>query len=506
MRVAYQAGVVRALLDHGLTFSHGDGTSGGIINLAMLYSGVPPDEMCDRWRTLDIARFVSLLPPAKYIRFLDAPAFTDADGIVEHVFPHLRIDVRRINAADGVDGAFNVCRFDDKTLASISHRDVTLAHLVAGISLPILMPIVRQGGHSYIDAVWIKDANLLGAVRRGAQELWVVWCIGNTPDYHDGVLNQYVHMIEMSAHGALFEEFDRLREINDRIRTGETVWGHTEPIRLHLIKPEYPLPLDPDLYLGRITNGTLIDMGHADAWAYLRGGYPADVPFAPAVTAMKRPKLSVTFRETMSGPFALGSTEPRAGAIAGERAGTRLALHGSISIRDLRQFVDDPNHAGELTGHIDFPPLGTALPSTRGVFNLFRSADAPDTKLMIYELGLRAQGRDLYLAGRKIVRNDRGADLWTDTTTLFTTLHDGLDATGPAIGAGVLSLGAGDLLRLTASIRVMNAQSAGERFEALTTFGRFFLGALWDQYGFRPPRFRWSRRLWQRLRRLVARR
>ena len=50
MRVAYQAGVIRALFEAGLTFAHADGTSGGTINLAMLFSGLSAVEMCDRWR------------------------------------------------------------------------------------------------------------------------------------------------------------------------------------------------------------------------------------------------------------------------------------------------------------------------------------------------------------------------------------------------------------------------------------------------------------------------
>ncbi|MBV9707442.1 MAG: patatin-like phospholipase family protein [Chloroflexi bacterium] len=56
MRVAYQAGVVRALIKAGLCFAHADSTSGGIINPAMLFAGLSPVEMCDRWRTLHSTR------------------------------------------------------------------------------------------------------------------------------------------------------------------------------------------------------------------------------------------------------------------------------------------------------------------------------------------------------------------------------------------------------------------------------------------------------------------
>src|SRR3954470_21696019 len=101
MRVAYQAGTIRALLDAGLCFAHGDGTSGGIINLAMLFSGLSPSEMCDRWRTLNVHDFVSLVPLEQYLKSYDMLAMGDADGIVSSVFPHLGVDAGMINAAQG---------------------------------------------------------------------------------------------------------------------------------------------------------------------------------------------------------------------------------------------------------------------------------------------------------------------------------------------------------------------------------------------------------------------
>ena len=82
MRVAYQAGVIRALLESGLTFAHADGTSGGTINLAMLFSGLSPVEMCDRWRTLDVHDFASFLPLDQYLRATDLMAMGDADGVI----------------------------------------------------------------------------------------------------------------------------------------------------------------------------------------------------------------------------------------------------------------------------------------------------------------------------------------------------------------------------------------------------------------------------------------
>ena len=482
MRVAYQAGVLKALDEAGLCFHHADGTSGGTINLAMLFSGLSPDEMCARWRTLDLNDFVSLMPLREYFKGISSMAMGDADGIVKKVFPHLGIDVAKINAAQGMQGTFNVCNYSRKTNEAIPHDTVDLGLLVAGISLPIFMPPVEKNGTTYIDSVWIKDANCMEAVKRGADELWVVWCIGNTDDYRGGAFEQYVHMIEMSANGALFEEFDRINEINERIARGQTPYGHTQPIRLHVIKPRYPLPLDPDFYLGKIDAATLIAMGYADTKRYLKTRTETGLPFQPEVTHMESSKPGISFRETMAGPFALGETDPKAGKKKGRKEGTELAMHASINIRDIAAFADDPNHLGEIDGNIDFTPFGEALPATHGVFNLFSPTDDPDMKYMVYELGFEHEGQVYYLAGKKEVHDDPGFDLWSDTTTLFTTLHKGNDKAGEVVGAGVLSLGVKDLMKLVSTMRATNADSAADKAKAYARFGAFFLGDLWDSY------------------------
>ncbi|MGH2627050.1 MAG: patatin-like phospholipase family protein, partial [Anaerolineales bacterium] len=339
MRVAYQAGVLLALEQAGLCFAHADGTSGGVINLAMLLSGLSPAEMCARWRSLNVRHFASLVPLQEYLRAWDMMALGDADGMIEKVFPHLGIDVEKIHAATGVEGTFNVCNYTRKTNEAIPHDRVDLDFLIAGTSLPIFMPPVRKGDTLYLDSVWIKDANLMEAVRRGAEELWLVWCIGNSGAYQTGLFNQYVHMIEIAANGSLFEELERIREINERISGGESPYGQTRPIRLHVVKPAHPLPLDPEFYLGRIDAATLIALGYGDAKRYLATLREEGVPLDPEATRMQDSPPGIRFRETMSGGFALGETDPREGEREGERAGTELTMQAAVIIRDLERFV-----------------------------------------------------------------------------------------------------------------------------------------------------------------------
>ena len=482
MRVAYQAGVIRALLESGLTFAHADGTSGGTINLAMLFSGLSPIEMCERWRTLDVHNFASFMPVADYLKATDLMGMGSADGIIDKVFPHLGVDISRINAAQGMQGTFNVCNYSRKTSEVFTHQQIDLDLLVAGISLPIFMPPVRKGNALYVDSVWIRDANLMEAVRRGAEELWVVWCIGNVDVYKGGAFNQYVHMIEISANGALFAEFDRINEINQRIQQGEAVGGRTRPIKLHLIKPDYPLPLDPDYFLGRIDGATLIAMGYADARNYLNHQRPEGLPLQPEITHMQNPTLGITFREIMAGGFTLGETDPNAGSDKGKHAGNILAMHSTITIQDLSRFLSDPDHAAQLSGSIDFAPLGENMPAKAGVFKLFSPTDQPGLKLMVYEMAFTANGQDYYLAGRKEVRNDSVVEMWKETTTLFTHLHQGADKTGVVAGAGILTLGPLDLMKMVSTMHALNAASPAEGAEAMMTFGRFFLGKLWDSY------------------------
>ena len=124
--------------------------------------------MCERWATLDVKDFVSLLPIRRYLRGPSQLAYGDADGLVEKVFPHLGIDVERIRAARGMAGTFNVVDYGSKTNHAIPHTEIDLDLLVAGVSLPMMLPPVAARGRLWTDAVWIKDANLLEA-RGGAR-------------------------------------------------------------------------------------------------------------------------------------------------------------------------------------------------------------------------------------------------------------------------------------------------------------------------------------------------
>lgn len=301
MRLAYQAGVLIALEEHDIAFNHVDGTSGGIFNAGMLASGLSANEIADNWRNLDIKHFISMRPLKSYFKPLNMMGYADADGIRSNIFPGLGIDLKKINQFNKGEITFNVCNFSNKSIESIPHTRVLEDHLIAGVSLPIVMPAIHIGEQWFSDAVWIKDANLIEAVKRGADELWLVWAIGNTATYLPGALNQYVHMIEMSANGGLLEEYERIDMINKLIEQGKSDYGQKKPVTLFVIKPEFPLPLDPDLFFNKIDARSLINMGYDSAKKSLKtmpsGGVPQDIE----ATKMKDPGIRFNIRNEFQG-------------------------------------------------------------------------------------------------------------------------------------------------------------------------------------------------------------
>jgi cholesterol oxidase len=192
--------------------------------------------------------------------------------------------------------------------------------------------------------------------------------------------------------------------------------------------------------------------------------------------------IGISFHEVMSGGFVLGATDLEEGEKKGRMEGSVMTMHAAIAIQDLDLFLREPGHPGGLTGTLDFTPFGAGLPATSGLFNLFSPTDDPKLKLMVYEMGFQHDGRSYYLAGQKNVRQDPIFDLWKATTTLYSKLHEGTDKSGPVVGAGILSLGARQLIDMMATMKAPGAATFTERSEAMAKFGRFFLGELWDTY------------------------
>jgi len=452
IRVAWQAGVVQALDEAGLTFSHGDGTSGGIFTLGMLMSGVRPSELGQRWRTLRVQRFISFLPLRSYAKLpTNWAAFGGAKGVRTGVLPQLGIDVAAIRKHSGMTGTFNVADFDSKVCVAIPHDEIDLERMIAGVSLPIFLPAVQSGGRTWTDAVWIKDANLLEAVRRGCTELWLVWCIGNTPLWGNGPLEQYVHMIELSANGALFAELAAIADINDRRANGEEVLGSSEPIVLHVVKPDLPLPLDPDFVAGRISAEALVAMGYRDAWRYLSARSSAGVPLDDSATRMRVAPLGCRISLRARGSFGDG--------------GNRLVASTIIEVSDLNAFVANPARGVGVVGGIETPEWGYR-PFVGGSVTV-TAVDAG--RLVELDATIRVEDENVRFAMSTILpKGGSSRSFWRAIRTWSFTVFA---ANGG--GSGTAHLTGLDALRVLYMFEPSGAHTLSDRLRALVMMARF---------------------------------
>jgi predicted acylesterase/phospholipase RssA len=472
LKVAYQAGVLQVWLDEaGLQFDHADGASGGVFNLVQYCQGLSGTQIADSWRDFPVFGSISL-NWRQYLRLFWAESLLTYDQFRKVVLRgKWKLDWRKVRSSRLI-GTFNAYNFTKNELVVRTQDQVDEDFLVACVSLPMWFPPERIANDCYIDAVYLTDANLIEAISRGADELWIIWTVSRKALWKGGFINTYFQIIETSANGRLKNDLDRIKANNDAIeRGGNGEFGR--PIKVETLEAEVPLH-----YLINFTSSDFtaaVEQGIADARAWCRKrGILLRAPSANGL-------LELTFNETMEGGFALGATDPEDGRKRGMAQGTTLAMHASIMIHDFDRFLNVPDHPGGLTGTIDFSPIGVGMPAGTGVFNLFKPDAAEHLKLFVYELQFEHGGKSYYLAGRKNVHE--GGNPLKETTTLYTYLHDGRDASGPIIGAGILTLHLQNLVRMLGTIRVLKARSKSDELAALERFGKFFLGDLWASYG-----------------------
>jgi cholesterol oxidase len=88
-----------------------------------------------------------------------------------------------------------------------------------------------------------------------------------------------------------------------------------------------------------------------------------------------------------------------------------------------------------------------------------------------------------WFEGDEHIADDRGLDLWSDTTTLDVTLTEGEAPGGALLGRGMLHVEPAAFLRQPRTTRAVTARGRAERLAAVARFGAHFAGGLWDVYG-----------------------
>jgi len=198
-------------------------------------------------------------------------------------------------------------------------------------------------------------------------------------------------------------------------------------------------------------------------------------------------KPGIRFTEKMKGFFSPAQDENYVvAATRGELLGSPFEFTLTIIAEDVEKMMKEPDHTARMVGTVKAPKLSDKpLTATQGVFNLFvQDPTAADTRLMKYQMRLTADdGRTFFFKGFKVITERPIADLWHDTTTLFITVYEGQDESGPVVGRGVLKIAPEDFMRQLTTMDVFNAKNAEERIKLSLEFGQYFTGILYDYYG-----------------------
>jgi cholesterol oxidase len=213
---------------------------------------------------------------------------------------------------------------------------------------------------------------------------------------------------------------------------------------------------------------------------------PYDLPSRPRAPAPER-KVGIEFTEAMRGYFAARpGLDFEEAARVGQAEGSRLEFTVTVVSDDLDRMLASPRHQAALYGTVVASALSPQpLNVTSGEFALLtQDAEVVGGRRMTYRMPLSTQDGKLYfLSGFKRIKDERGFDLWADTTTLFVTVHEGADESGAVVGRGILKILPSDFTKQLRTFKVTNAGSIGRRLKAMADFGRFFAGSLYDTYG-----------------------
>ncbi|HEY9420348.1 MAG TPA: patatin-like phospholipase family protein [Thermoanaerobaculia bacterium] len=484
VKVAFQAGVLQVWMDEaGLDFDLADGASGGCFNLAMWVQGMSGRQIADNWRNLDPRAGVDF-NWSQYLRLFYAESLFELGAYREKVFPAWGLDFEKIRNSPK-EATFNVYNFSKHELAVITPDHMSEDFLVACVSLPMWFPPVHIGGDTYIDSVFNTDANLEEAIRRGADELWVIWTVSLQGEWRNGFVANYFQVIETAANGRYKQVLLRIEENNRAIAAG----GHGEfgrPIEVKELRAE--VPLHYLVNFNRDRSAEAVNRGVEAAREWCREmGIPLRNPGPDYAMEVHTAATSLQFTEDMKGYVALGETDFQRGFDAGRGQGTFLHCHLTIQVDGVNRFITHPDHQARITGAVRCATLGGDRPVESGVFNLFVDADDPTRKRMLYRIHFRdGGGQPLTLSGHKMIEDDPGLDAWSDTTTLFVRIyrgHIGADQEGntEVVAAGIIRIQMLDFLKQLTTFRV-EAPTVADRAAALGRFGQLFLGQLWDVY------------------------
>jgi predicted acylesterase/phospholipase RssA len=221
LKIAFQAGVLQVWLDEmGIKFDHADGVSAACFNVAMWAQGMSGRQIADHWRNFKPLAAIGL-NWRQLLRLFRAESIFTLNAFRKKFFREWGLDWNAIRSS-GREATFNVYNFSQHKLRPVTAPELTEDFLIASGSLPLWFPPVRIAGDTYIDAVFNTGSNLEEAIRRGADELWVIWTTSTRGQWLGGLVGNFFGIFEATTNGGYRQVRDRIDENNAAIARGET--------------------------------------------------------------------------------------------------------------------------------------------------------------------------------------------------------------------------------------------------------------------------------------------
>lgn len=483
MKVAFQAGVLQVWLDEAkLPFDLADGCSGGCLNLIMYCQGMSGTEIADNWRNHNPIHSLDM-NWQQYLKLFHAASLFELNRFRKNIISDWKLDFNRIRAYKK-EATFNAYNFSRHELATWTPEEMNEDRLISCISLPMWFPPVVMEGNTYIDSVFITDANLEEAIRRGADELWVIWTVSQVDEWHDGFVNNYFQIIETSANGHFRRMLKRIEQNNTAIEE-DNAGEFGRIITVKLLESEVQMHYLINFSKDRVTEAVNAGVQAAREWCR-KENIPLKIAQSAAPTEVHEAQTALQFTEVMKGFVSFGELDYDISYRQGRQAGKNLLLHLQIEIQGVNRFVTHPDHLANVSGYVEGSALGGRLSVEKGWFNLFVDEGDPLCKYMRYRLFLIGTDDALItLVGYKEIKDDPGIDIWMDTTTLYTQLLAGhvlpTEEAPKVMASGILRNHLTDFLKLLTTFRI-EGPTLADRSAALARFGRLFMGKLWDVY------------------------
>jgi predicted acylesterase/phospholipase RssA len=519
IKVGYQAGCLEAFDRLKLTFDHVDASSGGCFNAAMMANGMSGKQIADQWRQMNPLDFIAL-DFQGYRKFIWARSVGTNRGLKKIFRDVWKLDFHVIQNYNASVITFNHFNFTDKRVFVVENKKLTEDLLLASVALLGWTPTVEEGSTRLFDAVWITDGNVSEAIRRGCDELWVIWTVSDRREIRDGLLATYFHLVETVANARFVEEWEEINIVNRaikqygpttghqgfdlRLRMGATSDGVLAPpppgrkhIERYLIKQE--VPVHYVLNFSRDRMAAAVELGVDDTIAFARKigwipsaqSWPSGAAFKPILKYTAPPVPEISFNETMRGYCTPAAPTYSIGASEGAAMQHVMIARLLIEIADLNSFLHRSDHVANIRGTIFWSSVDPEpMTVTSGTFQLFvndRDKNGmliPAHKKMLYHLEFGdTRGTTYRLSGEKLVTDGHGFTVWPDTTTLYVLVDAQMKASPfTPFAAGIIRVHPFDFLVELTTFRAPRATSFREGLRPLRRFAAFWTGQLCDVY------------------------